>query len=300
MNVVIPWFQAAVRGMIQRKRYAVIRYQVYVTRMSIRIQNAWRTYAASQIRRRRLQAERLREMKQRLAVLIQRRYRGMVSRKYVLTVRDVRATERLEVAQRRALEEIQAIIIQRVYKGWVDKRKVYQMAVDREERIRYIAFVDRRRRLIQRIGRGWLGRQKAARRRQKLWWAEHCWFMSIHIQRGYRGLLGRRRWQLFYEERLLRIRNHAAAEIERVYRGYRGKILGAIARALKLLRTKHQHYSVEIQRFLRGCVGRIHFAVHKEKVLRRRVMFAAAMQIQRLYRGHKGREAREIEKALQV
>ncbi len=77
-----------------------------------------------------------------------------------------------------------------------------------------------------------------------------------------------------------------------------GKLLAAVARALRILRIKQHFFAVELQRTLRGCVGRHHFKIYKEIETRRRVQQKCAVVIQRIYRGHKGREAREIEEHL--
>ncbi len=66
--------------------------------------------------------------------------------------------------------------------------------------------------------------------------------------------------------------------------GYRGKLLSAVARALRILRIKQHFFAVEIQRYMRGCVGRAHFKIFKEIETKRRVMGKAAVEIQRIFR----------------
>ena len=42
LNVVIPWFQAHVRGYLQRAKFQLVKDQIYRIRMATRIANAFR------------------------------------------------------------------------------------------------------------------------------------------------------------------------------------------------------------------------------------------------------------------
>lgn len=121
------------------------------------------------------------------------------------------------------------------------------------------------------------------------------WRRARDIQRIYRGHVGKERFKSYKAAYELQVRMDAATMIQCHYRGHCGRLLAAVARALRILRSKHQYYALELQRTLRGCMGRHHFNVHREFVLRRRTQIKCAREIQRIYRGHKGREARVIE-----
>ena len=112
-----------------------------------------------------------------------------------------------------------------------------------EERARVRA---RAGRFIQRVIRGKLGRMRAVRRRQELWWEARRWSAALTLTRKdipysqvlcgyeshglcyegvYRGLLGRLRFKRFLALREQERRRRATINIQRSYRGYRGAIL---------------------------------------------------------------------------
>lgn len=215
-------------------------------------------------------------------------------------IRAENANIRLQKAKVQALHETRAITIQRVYWGFRGRQEVARRVEERRLRLEREALEERCCRLIQRIGHGKIGRLRAQRRRWEIAHAQMLWEMARLLQRVFRGHLGRLRFWHFLQLHIEKMRNDAATSIQRTYRGYRGKLLAAVARAMRILRAKQQHFALEIQRVMRGCMGRVRFAIHKEFETRRRRQIASAIAIQRLYRGHKGREAAEIEHQLQT
>jgi hypothetical protein len=153
-------------------------------------------------------------------------------------------------------------------------------------------------RFIQRIMRGKLGKNKANRRRHELWWFKKRLQSTIILQAAMRGMFGRTKTRKARRLRYEKLMFTSCRCIQRHFRGYRGRLLAAVTRALKLFRAKQQVSAVEVQRIARGMIGRIHARLFKELEMRRRNQIAACKQIQRIFRGHKGREAYEVEKAL--
>jgi hypothetical protein len=209
------------------------------------------------------------------------------------------ANKQIEAARKRAIREVRAITIQRIYRGYVARCEAIRRYERKQHDLAYVAMVQKKIRLIQRIAKGKIGRIRAQQRRDEIALFKLRWHKAREIQRVYRGHRGRLRFKYFQELARQKKRNAAALIIQYNYRGYRGRLLAAVARALRLLRAKQQFCAVEIQRFLRGCMGRHRFKVHKEFVTRRNRQVLACVQIQRMFRGHKGREAREIEYHLQ-
>lgn len=299
LSVVIPLFQARVRGMIQRKRHRLVMHEIMRNRKATIIQAKYRKYFALHDRLRKVKQKRYIAMRNYLALLIQKLYRGHVGRRKADTVRIKMANELLAKTKKQALHETRAIVIERIYRGYAGRKYAAHLD-DLRQKLRALnALKDVCARFIQRVIWGKIGRLKARRRRWEIAHAELMWNSARHIQRVYRGHLGRLRFKYFMQLHIHQMRTNAATCIQRQYRGYRGRLLAAVARALRILRAKQQYYAVEIQRTMRGCVGRHHFKVHKELETRRRRKVAAVLLIQRIFRGHKGREAREIECELQ-
>ena len=94
------------------------------------------------------------------------------------------------------------------------------------------------------------------------------------------------------------MRHCKATEIQRIFRGARGRVYAAIAKALKQLRNQQNYSCIVIQKFLRGCIARIHVTETRSEVVRRKKELISVMLMQRVFRGHKGREALEVEREI--
>ena len=92
------------------------------------------------------------------------------------------------------------------------------------------------------------------------------------------------------------MRNQKALLIQKRFRGMRGRLLAAIARALKILRAKQNFAALDMQRFVRGCIARDHVKQTRAKKIHEKIILKAAMLIQRIFRGHKGRESGDVER----
>jgi F-box/leucine-rich repeat protein 2/20 len=299
LSVVIPLFQAHVRGMIQRKKHRLVMAAINRNRMAVKIQAKWRKYYALHERIRVMKNKRYVAFRNEQALFIQRLYRAHVHKMRTEAKRIDRANKLLEETKEQALRETRAIVIQRIFRGDVGRRRTAELDEQRRLLRELNALKDRCARFIQRVIWGKSGRIKARRRRWEIAHAQLMWESARHVQRAYRGHLGRLRFKRILDAHIHRVRMEAATNIQRLYRGYRGRLLAAVARALRILRAKQQYFAVEIQRTMRGCVGRHHFKVHKELETRRRRKIKACALIQRIFRGHKGREARVIEYELQ-
>ncbi|RYH17210.1 hypothetical protein EON65_28885 [archaeon] len=299
MTQVIPLFQAVVRGYFQRKRYRIIQQQLFLIKMATVIQSKWRKFFALHERIRIIKRQKFQVHCNKMALTIQSLYRGHIGRKKANKIRTQKVNENMLLARIAALREVRAKQIQRIYRGYVARTRVFQMFAQRKQQRQQRLKEIRCMRLIQRIGRGKIGRMRAQQRRQEITWWEFRWQCALHVQRVYRGHLGRLRFKFFLKQAIIRRRHLAATELQRHYRGYRGRLLAQVARALLALRVKQQFYAVELQRFLRGCMGRHYFKLHKDEKLKFKRMHFAARQVQRVYRGYKGREARDIERELQ-
>jgi hypothetical protein len=265
----------------------------------IKIQCKFRQYKAYQYRMKILKERRYLAYCNRLARLIQRLYRGWKGRKDASLKRIEQANERLRQAKIQAIKEVAAIKIQRVYRGYCGRNIAIDLFYGKQARLRRRALEDRKRRIIQRIVRGFLGRCRAEHRREEIRNYQKRWYCARELQRAYRGHVARVYTNYLRRMAWLQKQNESALQIQRVYRGYRGRLLFAVAAALRILRSKQQFYALEIQRFLRGCMGRYYFKLHRDRVYFYRKQVRCAIHIQRIYRGHKGREAYAIEKELQ-
>eukprot|EP00601_Ochromonadales_sp_CCMP2298_P034234 CAMPEP_0173350688 /NCGR_PEP_ID=MMETSP1144-20121109/15044_1 /TAXON_ID=483371 /ORGANISM="non described non described, Strain CCMP2298" /LENGTH=934 /DNA_ID=CAMNT_0014298705 /DNA_START=87 /DNA_END=2892 /DNA_ORIENTATION=- len=299
INVVIPLFQARVRGVVERRRFAATMLAISCHRKATTIQSKWRKYYALHERVRVLKLRRYNAKRAHLTTMVQKRIRGVLARQRALGVRNVMMNTRLREAKVQARHEVAAIVVQRVWRGLNGRQLAEQLARQRADGEDLWDLRDQMARFLQRVVHGKIGRLHARHRRWEIAHWERCWDSARNVQRVYRGHLGRRRFARVYAEWVARKHNAAAVQIARVYRGYRGRLLAAVARALRVLRAKQQFYAAEMQRYMRGCIGRHHFKVQRELETRRLRSVVAALLLQRIFRGHKGRESREIESRLQ-
>lgn len=297
---VLPKWQAHLRGAFQRRRYKEVLYYLGRVRQATQIQKIWRRYKAIYWKKEQLKAIFFAQYKQDMALRIQRRYRGIVGRRIVIDERNCQATMRLVQARVIARQEIKAIIIQRTITAFLGRaaarRRLLLILGDRAK----LAMMDRMVRVIQRIARGRIGRKRANVRRWELEHAHMLWCRARLIQKTYRGLIGRRRWIAAFHARELWKKMRAATQIQRIFRGFRGKILANIAKALRIVRIRKSRAAMLIQRVMRGIMAREGVKHYRVNVLRDKTRKKAVLVLQRVFRGHKGREAAEIEKELRL
>jgi hypothetical protein len=143
-----------------------------------------------------------------------------------------------------------------------------------------------------------LGRLASKRRRREIELYWHRWRKSRDIQRCYRGHVARVRvHKIRAENYRIKIIN-AATNIQRVWRGRRGRVITALLRGLHELRIKRIKYASIIQRNYRGYRGRMRAIKVREEYAFNRKRLISTCLIQRTYRGHKGKEMAEIERKL--
>lgn len=298
MTKIIPVTQARVRGMLQRIKYNEIQTHLFKVKQAVKIQSGWRTFVA--IHKKYLMVKRIKfeEYRLAMAIRIQRRWRGMVDRGLVVDARNNMMNRRVREARIVAKLELNAIIVQRSVTAWLGRVKARKRILAAREEKKRKALVERMMRTVQRVARGRLGRKRAAERRHEIETAYLRWCSARLIQKSYRALLGKRRFRWFLEEYIKKVRNEAATYIQKIFRGYRGKLLGAIARQLKILRIRKAKAAVMIQRNVRGMIGREAVKHYKDNIIRDIRRKKASIHIQRIFRGHKGKEARAIEMEL--
>lgn len=76
--------------------------------------------------------------------------------------------------------------------------------------------------------------------------------------------------------------------------------MAALALAMFKLRQRRMAKAIEIQRVYRGVRGRRRVAAIEAQRRKERLILASTLLLQRVFRGHKGREASEVEKAVQT
>eukprot|EP01038_Epipyxis_sp_PR26KG_P011234 gene11234-15074_t len=162
---------------------------------------------------------------------------------------------------------------------------------------------------IQRIVRGFNGRNKAKRANELRELKKLRLKSIILIQRTVRGMIGRKRFMAFKRIYLLNLRSsHSAITIQRTFRGYYARRY--------FRRIKRIACALRIQKFFRGYLGRLAFKqekkrleiiklkhnsaakvqsiwrmkVSKEEFRSMRVHILATIEIQRVYRGYLGRK----------
>eukprot|EP00606_Chrysophyceae_sp_TOSAG23-5_P001109 GSChrysophyteH2.ASY1.ANO1.526.1 assembled CDS len=266
MTKVIPRIQARTRGMCQRVKYSKIQHHMFLIRKAMRIQTAWRTFTAWHLRLRLVKARAYELFKQECATRVQRRWRGIVGRGIVIDVRNAKLNKKLVKARYIMKEEQAAIIVQRTVLAFLGRVEGTKRIIARNEFRKRLALEERMMRTVQRLSRGRIGRIRAKERRSELASADQHWESARLVQKTYRALLGRRRFRKALAAYIEKIRYDAAKYIQKIFRGYRGKVIGVMMKQLKKLRLRK----------------------------------IAAIKCQKIFRGHKGREARAIEKELRI
>jgi hypothetical protein len=294
MNITIPKFQAAARGRRLRKKFIALQKAKHRIRQAIKIQAMWRRFLACRHWINLLKAAKYQKFKLQKAIIIQRYYWGLKGRKRAKARRVEIANEQLREARLHARCEMKAVLIQRIFRAYSSRIYAAKKAVLREKMRQRALLEERMTRVLQRYMRGMFGRTIVKNRREEIRMARYKWLCCLNIQRCYRGLLGRRWFKYCLEQWWIKKKNFCSTQVQRIFRGYRGRILAAVAAALKILRTKQNICAVELQRFIRGCLGRMYYKHHKAVTERFNRERAAVLNIQRVYRGHKGREISEI------
>lgn len=294
----IPLVQAVFRGFVQLKRYRLLRREAGRLRKCVQLQSFYRTRCAVR-RAKRLKQEKQLKVQQTLsAVCLQRVLRGRWGRVKASDQRNAVATRRLLLAKRRVQEEVSAVLLQSLLRGWLARRYASRIQQAKALLLSNVAKEEEAARLIQRHGRGMLGRVEQRRRKQQLVQGRHRWIAARELQRVYRGLRGRRLAKVLWELRQREIRDRAVRLVQRAYRGHRGRLVAAVAKALKALRQMQSAAVCDIQRIGRGHIARRIVSLRKDQIRVFNMQSRAAKTIQRLYRGHKGREARYVEAEL--
>ena len=300
MTKVLPLIQARIRGMCQRVKFARIKHHLMLVRRAVKIQCCFRRYKALHVRLKKVKAKALAAFMEVGATRIQKRWRGIAGRRKVIDVRNAKLNIRFHRARQIMKEEKAAIIVQRTITAFLGRIEATKRIHQRNERRKRLALEERMMRTVQRLARGHMGRNRARVRRKELETAHMRWLCARYIQKMYRALLGRRRYKKYLAEYIARMRNKAATLIQKIFRGYRGRIIGVMLKQLKKLRLRKARAAVKIQCLVRGNIARAGVEHYKKNIIRDKIRKKAVILIQKIFRGHKGREARAIEKELRA
>lgn len=286
--------QALVRGG-QARKY-VREKRAHMTRTATTIQSMVRSNISKK-RVKRMKDEQLyNELRLRAVIDMQRFYRGWKGRlraedrrrQYMQDLREHHAATKLQAMVRRdhaskRVDSIRAERLRQMNKAATFMRKMWLGARTRK---RYRELLDEFRRheghivSIQRFARGFIVRlrmwREAIRAEEELW-------AALEIQRCYRGYRGRCRWEEAYEG--VWRREMAAALVQRHLRGWLARtrvnrMRRKIARA-EFERARRRFRSAQrIQAMARGVLSRKVTRARHQKVVK------ACTHIQRIYRGH--------------
>ena len=294
LAVVMPRFQAHVRGHLQRVKFRKSKWQVTRIKSATRIQATFRTYVKARDLREALRQKRLRIFLNRKAAIIQAGWEGMKSRRRVREIRNNRANRALYEARRQVKVEFAAVRVQALVRTYFAKCLVARLVYERERLIAREELEDRSVRPIQKIVRGRFGRARALARIAYLRHEELRWYTSITIQRVVRGYNGRKLVEPLRQARELRRLNRTVVVMQRHFRGFRSRLLAKIARAMQEWRTLQRTSAVVIQALARGRLAKIKYRAMVAEERRREKFMSALGLVQRIFRGHKGREKRDI------
>jgi len=298
VSVVIPKAQARIRGILERRRYAVFKQGKLRNAMATRIQAFYRASQALCCYEKMLQDLRKEGLISECAVKIQTAYRCMLARRVVQDIRNDYATQRLQEAKRQAMLQRTAMKIQRNIRAFLGRRVAARLAEKRRQARLLLQLHTRLTHLLQRVVRGWLGRIRARNRREELAFRRLCWGCALSIQRVFRGVIGRARARLAWREYWRRLQETAATDIKRIWRGHKARGLAMMAIALRKLRIQRYRSTLLIQRIYRAYRGRQRVTKLRAEQHEIQRNLHAAILIQKIYRGHKAKECLEIERSI--
>ena len=113
------------------------------------------------------------------------------------------------------------------------------------------------------------------------------------LQRVYRGFVGRQEAKYARQAREYE-KDSSGVEDTTLLAWERGRHLFAILKSVALLRAHEKKNAETLQAWWRGIQGRRNFQQYKKFVLNKRMRLKAVADFQRIYRGHKGREDAEV------
>jgi len=226
------------------------------------------------------------------AVTIHRRVIGMLTRKKLrqlhLAATDIQRLVRGGLA-RRHFQEVRsfkcrvAITIQTHIRVWIAKRISGKLAAEKRRRdLMLKATID-----LQRMFRGWKGRQRAEHRRTEYMQAQCEYNAAMKLQTMVRSKQARRQVDQLRDLRLKDMEK-AATFVRKVWLGSRMK---KRYKALQAEFVDAVDKIITIQRYMRGCLCRLKMwreAVRTEEEL------WAVVEIQRCWRGYHGRVVWEM------
>lgn len=234
-----------------------------------------------------------------MSIKIQSAYRRYKARKYVQQIRYSIANKLLLEAKQAIKYEKKALIIQRYVRSYLAKLYVATLVTQKNFAESKHELESKAAVVIQCAVRKRLAQMQADlllfEKRLRL----KQWVKAREIQRVYRGYRGRvftRNHAIFLQTQSY---IHSYIIIQKYYRGFRARMQYKNLLRLRDLRVKQLYACVYIQRMIRGFLARLNYEklylLHKQEILERR----SSIIIQKLYRGHKGREQLYILRELQ-
>ena len=294
----LPRAQAHIRGFLQLKKWRSVLRGRLQEWAATTIRAAWCGMLDRRTVRRMKNIKGEFDLRDGMALNIQRVYQGHLGRLLMQKIRNKYARIALIEAQKQARLEQNATIIQRVHRGHASRLVTEEMRKERD-RLRALELLHiKMARILQRVVRGMFGRTVAKLARAAKELEEYKWRCSRKIQCCWRGKLGRDKARLLREFRDYQKAVNAATKIQSAWRAFRGKYIGKVAASLAGLRKLEQTAACKIQSSWRARIGRIKAkdkAAAMEETLKR---MRAVLIVQRVFRGHKGRTAFAVKGAL--
>ena len=239
---VVPRFQAIVRGHLARMKLQRKRRREELDIASRFVQRVWRGRQARVLFDDLRVQRKLRAYREKVATKIERVYRGHVARMRAEILRQDRIMREIEIVRKHRVRLVAAGHLQSWWRGYIGRRLFMErMRAARLRRLRDLRRVEAATEIAT-MWRGFVAKIEAETRRERLRQAAREEKASRHMQRVYRGYVGREeakqiRRALEYEEKVA-----AVKLLQRAWRGERGRHLFAVLRAVARLRHHEEVY----------------------------------------------------------
>ena len=254
-----------------------------------KIQLALQNYRWYQYSKMRMKEHQIRKMKSKVAIVIQRFYRGHLGRILASECRYLMEMSIYKEKELNAKRHQAAIAIQRIARGIIETNRVQTLRNDRNTKIRL-----RHKKLVsavvlQSAFRAMIGRIETQKIRTNMALEEKKCRKACHIQCAWKCFKARRALAQLQYFKQIEIHQEKAVVLQKMWRSTLAREHVRFLKALRDLMERELYSSNTIQRLYRGMRGRKKASTVRSSVKQKQRQNEAVNDIQRVYRGFIGK-----------
>jgi len=289
-----PKLQAQIRGYIQRNVYQIKLTNRINTQAANFIKLAWKRSISRGATKKLNAAKSAILHKRNSAIIIQCMYRGHRGRSHSIEEKVRNSLAFLRMKKHQEKQNQAAILIQVRVRSFLGRSKFEQLVQERKQTKEKLAKEDFYIRNIQRILRGYRGRQIAQRAIVEKIFKDTQSNYANKLQSAWRGRKGRKYARKCRDKKHQECRLRALKVIQNFFRASKNRFLREIARSVKILCNEEEQAAVFIERVYRGKLARRaceKIKINLEILMEKEV---STKNIQRMFRGYRGRAIADV------